>query len=64
MLLQIIMKDSETEKGYKRKTNAEVVVSPTIDPSLVTDIRDLITSARRQMAQTVNAGLTMLYWGD
>lgn len=29
---------------------------------LHTDLRELILSARRQVAQAVNAGLTMLYW--
>ncbi len=29
---------------------------------LVTDVRRLIESARQQVAQVVNAGLTMLYW--
>ncbi len=28
----------------------------------MSDVRELILSARRQVAQTVNAGLTMLYW--
>jgi predicted nuclease of restriction endonuclease-like (RecB) superfamily len=29
---------------------------------LLSDLRELILSARQQVAQTVNAGLTMLYW--
>lgn len=33
-----------------------------MNKSLLTDIRDLILSARRQVAQAVNAELTMLYW--
>lgn len=31
-------------------------------PPLLTDLRELILQARRQVAQTVNAGLTLLYW--
>ena len=30
--------------------------------ALSVEIRQLIVAARRQMAQAVNAGLTMLYW--
>ena len=33
-----------------------------MNQSLLTGIRDLILSARRQVAQAINAGLTMLYW--
>ena len=33
-----------------------------MDQTLLTDIRDLILSTRCQVAQAVNAGLTMLYW--
>ncbi len=33
-----------------------------MNQTLLTDIRSLILSARRQVAQAVNAGLTMLYW--
>jgi hypothetical protein len=33
-----------------------------MNESLLSEIRDLILSARRQVAQAVNAGLTMLYW--
>ena len=29
---------------------------------LLADVRELIISARQQVAQMVNAGLTMLYW--
>lgn len=31
-------------------------------PGLLTDVRELILAAREQVAQTVNAGLAMLYW--
>jgi hypothetical protein len=34
-----------------------------MDRSLLSDVRDLILSNRRQVAQTINAGLSMLYWG-
>ncbi len=40
-------------------------VSPTkggIATSLLSDVRELILSTRHQVAQTVNAGTTMLYW--
>ena len=33
-----------------------------MNQTLLTDIRSLIFSARRQVAQAVNAGLTILYW--
>jgi hypothetical protein len=36
--------------------------APLIDQPLLTDLRELIISARQQVAQTVNAGLTLLYW--
>jgi len=32
------------------------------DSSLHAEVRELILSALQQIAQTVNAGLTMLYW--
>jgi hypothetical protein len=32
------------------------------DPSLLTDIRDLITAARQRTAQAVNSTLVMMYW--
>jgi len=31
-------------------------------PTLVEDLRQLITEARRTVGVTVNAGLTLLYW--
>lgn len=41
-------------------------VTPTapteIGPGLLSEVRDLILSAREGMARTVNAGLTLLYW--
>ncbi len=33
-----------------------------LDQPLLTELRELIISARQQVAQTVNAGLTTLYW--
>ena len=50
------------KKGHKGKTNTAVKVPAPMNQSLLTDIRDLILSARRQVAQAVNAGLTMLNW--
>jgi hypothetical protein len=37
----------------------EVGLAP---PALVEDLRRLIAEARRSVAATVNAGLTLLYW--
>lgn len=51
-------------KALKRKVS-EKPVSPAkggTATSLQSDVRELILSARRQVAQTVNAGLTLLYW--
>ena len=31
-------------------------------PAMLSELRELILAARQQMAQVVNAGLTMLYW--
>ena len=36
--------------------------APSHEQPLLTDLRELIISARQQVAQTVNAGLTLLYW--
>jgi hypothetical protein len=33
-----------------------------VPPALVADLRQLIVEARRTVAITVNAGLTLLYW--
>src|SRR5438552_4044680 len=50
-----------TERKPTRR-NA-VAARPVQRPAaLLTDVRELILSAREQVAQTVNAGLTMLYW--
>ena len=36
---------------------------PAREPTvLLADVRELILSARQQVAQTMNSGLTMLYW--
>src|SRR5437667_8438437 len=35
---------------------------PSKSKSLLGDVRELILSAREQVARAVNAGLTMLYW--
>ena len=52
----------KSKKSNKGKTNTAVKVPALKDQTLLPDIRDLILSARRQVAQTVNAELTMLYW--
>ncbi len=49
----------------KRKSTKRtaVAVLPAQGPTvLLADVRELILSARKQMAQTVNSGLTMLCW--
>jgi len=33
-----------------------------VSPALIEDIRQIIGEARRSVATTVNAGLTLLYW--
>jgi len=52
------MKSNKAQKG---KTETAAKVAALMNQTLLTDIRDLILSARRQVAQAVNAGLTMLY---
>jgi hypothetical protein len=49
-------------KSQKGKSETAGKVSALMDQTLLSDIRSLIFSARRQVAQAVNAGLTMLYW--
>ena len=45
----------------RKKTGA--VATPAARPeALLTELRELILSARSQVVQTVNAGLTLLYW--
>ena len=47
----------------KAKKPRAVAVVPVRKPAvLLADLRELILSTRQQVAQTVNAGLTMLYW--
>ena len=52
----------KSQKNQEGKTEAAGPVSAPMNQTLLTDIRSLILSARRQVAQAVNAGLTMLYW--
>jgi hypothetical protein len=52
----------KSKKSNKGKTNTAVKVPALKDQTLLPDIRDLILSARRQVAQAINAELTMLYW--
>lgn len=52
-------------KPRKSATKAAHPVAPSAaSPArpLLADLRELIVQARRQVAQTVNAGLTLLYW--
>src|SRR5580658_3299091 len=44
------------------KPETSLLLVDTILPSLITDIRSLIDSARSRVAQTVNTELTLLYW--
>lgn len=55
------VKITQPDKAKKTKVTAE---SPalSLDRPLLGELRELIVSARQQVAQTVNAGLTMLYW--
>jgi predicted nuclease of restriction endonuclease-like (RecB) superfamily len=47
----------------KSKNPGAVAADPGRKPAvLLSDLRELILSTRQQVAQTVNAGLTMLYW--
>jgi predicted nuclease of restriction endonuclease-like (RecB) superfamily len=48
----------------RKQTQAIISKQPTAlaPPALVEDLRQLITEARRTVAVTVNAGLTLLYW--
>lgn len=47
----------------KRKvTRAPVVATPAWPEALLPELRELILAARSQVARTVNAGLTILYW--
>ena len=49
-------------KSQKGKSETAGNLSAMMSQTLLADIRSLIFSARRQVAQAVNAGLTMLYW--
>jgi hypothetical protein len=44
----------------KSPTRSDGVSS--VSPRLIEDIRQIIGEARRSVATTVNAGLTLLYW--
>lgn len=46
-------------KPTKPRKKTEAVAKPEI---LLTELRELILSVRSQVAQAINAGLTMLYW--
>lgn len=49
-------------KLQKGKSETADKVSALMNQALLTDIRDLVFSVRRQVAQAVNTGLTMIYW--
>ena len=48
----------------RKQTQAIIPKQPTalVPPALVEDLRQLIAEARRTVAVTVNARLTLLYW--
>ena len=50
---------SEKRKSVHMQQSASLVPP---DSSLHAEVRELILTTRQQIAQTVNAGLTMLYW--
>jgi hypothetical protein len=52
------MKSKQVHKG---KSSTKIGLFVQMDQTLLTNIRDLVLSARRQVAQVVNAGLTLLY---
>lgn len=45
-----------------RGVKTTMALANATDKPLLTDVREMIISARQQVAQTVNAGLTLLYW--
>ena len=49
-------------KSQKGKSETADKVSALMNQTLLTEIRSLILSARRQVAQAANAEITMLYW--
>jgi predicted nuclease of restriction endonuclease-like (RecB) superfamily len=58
---------SPPRKNRGTDTDTVTVTAAIISPrasgtTTLTDVRDLILSARQQVAQVVNAGLTMLHW--
>ena len=54
-------KSSSTGKPASTvKRDAALKISPS--PSLIPELRELIIETREQIAQTVNAGLTLLHW--
>lgn len=50
----------KSEKGHKGETKTAVKVPALINQKLLTYIRDLILSVRRQVAEAVNARLTRI----
>ena len=52
----------KSKKGQKGETKTAAKISTPMYQTLLTNIRDLILSARRQVPQAINARLTMLYW--
>ena len=51
----------KSKKGHKGKSETAVKVPDLINQTLLTDIRNLILSSLRQVAQAVNSKLAMLY---
>ena len=48
-----------------RRSNSKAKLAPAavaLSGAVLADVRNLILEARKQIARTVNAGLTLLYW--
>jgi predicted nuclease of restriction endonuclease-like (RecB) superfamily len=49
-------------KNTRLPSRKKLIATPVRPGGLLTDVRELILAARSQVAQAVNASLTMLYW--
>lgn len=54
--------NSKPRKPAKKAATPVALKAVPATPPLLADLRELILQARRQVAQTVNAGLILLYW--
>ena len=55
-------KEKNAQPDKLKKVNIAAAPAAQIEQPLFVDLRELIISARQQVAQVVNSGLTMLYW--